>query len=189
MSFVSPEKQQLILDLLLDRLSEQDFYSRYPTSQSEVSTSGATMLRRALEEEDRVAVEFGLYLGHRFGITPEYLDTLENLAAAPWHERHEDVVAGLAKLRSPSSATALRDAALLRPAYLSYDDAFSLARKAIHALKSIQTPEALEKLGEILRQAPSPISDYAKKALTQVADTGSSDELKSAARRLIDSSE
>jgi hypothetical protein len=108
MSFVSPDKQQLILDLLLQKVSERDFYSRFPTTPSEASASGAAMLRRALEEQDRVAVEFGLYLGHRFGITPDYLDALEKLAGTAWHERHEDVVAGLAKLASPSSVIALR---------------------------------------------------------------------------------
>jgi hypothetical protein len=184
-SFVSPSKQQLILDLLLGRVSAQQFYAAYPTSEATASGEGSEMLKRAVEEQDGVAAEFGLYLGHKFGITPEYLEPLNALADAEWHQRHEDAVAGLAKLHHPSSVEPLYGAARLRPQYLDYDETFALAKKAVHALEAIQTTQAVEKLGQLLSQSPDVVKEYAKRALTRIADKGHSEQLRSSAARWL----
>ena len=112
MSFVSSAQQKLILDLLLRRISEQDFFSSYPTSPETVQQEGLALLESATANEDGVDAEFGLYLTHRFGVTPAHEEPLNQLANAPFHQRHEDVVAALSKLKKPSSIEPLYRAAL-----------------------------------------------------------------------------
>jgi HEAT repeat protein len=187
-SFVNPDQQKLILDLLLGRISEQEFFAKYPTSSTAASDEGAQMLQRALQERDATAVEFGLYLGHRFGITAEYLESLKALAVSDWHQRHEDVVAALAKLKNSTSVEALYRAAGLQLSYLEYDDTFALANKAVHALKAIGTAEAIEFLGRLLGEGSGPVQGYAKQALTRLASGASSEPLRSAATRLLGNS-
>jgi hypothetical protein len=183
-SSVSTSQQQLILDLLLGKLGEQEFYDRYPTSAAEVTEVGLHMLERGLQERDPVAVEFGLYITHRFGVTPQHLGVLNALAPAPWHERHEDAVSALAQLRDPSSVVPLYEAARLRLAYLEYDESFALARKAIRALQGIQTVEAVDRLGLLAKDAESPVSDYAQSALRKLASDGEADEVRQRAQQL-----
>jgi len=184
-SFVSAREQTLILDLLLGRISEHAFYAAYPIAGTVARDVGVTMLRRALAEHDGVAVEFGLYLGHRFGITDDYSDVLNELADAPWHKRHEDVIMGLAKLRSASSVDALFRAGLAKHDYLSFDERFALARKAVHALSAIQTREAIDRLGAILLQGNDVVKSYAQKELARVANAGTSEAVRAEAKRLL----
>jgi hypothetical protein len=107
MSSVGNREQRLILDLLLRRKSARQFFEEFPVKPDDAAAPGLAMLQRALAERDSVGVEFGLYLGHRFGISLKYLDVLLALAGEKWHERHEDVIDGLAKLRSPQSIDVL----------------------------------------------------------------------------------
>lgn len=184
MSFVSTSQQQLILDLLLGKLGEQEFYDRYPTNAAEVSGVGLHMLERGLQERDPVAVEFGLYIAHRFGVAPAHVGVLNALAIAPWHERHEDAVSALAKLRDASSVEPLHQAALLRLPYLEYDESFALARKAIHALKDVQTLSAVDKLGELASGSDAPICGYAQSALRKLADGSAAEDVRRRAQQM-----
>jgi hypothetical protein len=151
-SVVSERQQKLILDLLLHRMSEVQFLRDFPlASEQAASDAGLATLRAAARTSDPVGVEFGLYLGHRFGFSADYLDVLCELATSSWHQRHEDVVDGLAKLESPLSVDALVASATTRHRYRDYDDSETLGVKATWALRHIETPAAIEKLGTLLR--------------------------------------
>jgi hypothetical protein len=181
MSSIRKRERQLILGLLLSRISEDEFYREYPTKPEEASSVGLAMLRRALQERDPVGVEFGLYLGHRFGISPDYLDVLLSLASADWHERHEDVVDGLAKLKAPASASRLYEAALAEHPYRQYDEANTLGVKAVRALGSLQTQEAIVLLGRLLCGGNAALKSEALAQLRRVESGAKSDVLRVAA--------
>lgn len=187
MSFVSEREQRLILDLLSGRISEEDFYREFPTNPGEVSAVALAMLQRALQERDPVGAEFGLYLAHRFGITNNFLDVLLALANVPWHQRHEDVIEGLAALKNPASVDALYQAALARHPYLEYDDAFALGTKSIYALGAIETREAVSRLGELLHCGNSILETEAKAQLKRIAKAGRSDSARNAAWEILNS--
>lgn len=182
MSSVSEHERRLILDLLMGRVSEDDFYRDLPCKPGEASELGLAMLRRAVEERDPVGVEFGLYLGHRFGISQKYLDVLLLLAGENWHERHEDVIDGLAKLDSPESVDVFYRAALVKHPYLEYDEAYALGVKCIYALGKIQTLEAVVRLGELLRSGNSVLESEAGAQLARIERLGKSETVRVAAR-------
>jgi hypothetical protein len=168
-SVVSEREKKLVIELLLHRMSEDQFLRDFPLgSEAAASAAGLAMLREAVRTSDPVGVEFGLYLGHRFGISADYLDVLCELATANWHQRHEDVVAALGKLKSPMSVDALYNAALLRHPYREYDDSESLGVKATWALRAIETPESIEKLGMLLRSDNKILSAEAEMRLEDI---------------------
>src|SRR6266542_204698 len=150
MSFVGERERGLILDLLRGQIREDEFYRGFGIKPGEGSSTGRAMLRRALREKDPTGVEFGLYLGHRFGISDEYLDMLLDLAVASWHERHEDVIDALAKLKAPKSVDALFRTALTSFPYREYDEFNSLGMKCVRALAAIQTKDAIARLGDLM---------------------------------------
>lgn len=143
MSLVGEHERRLILDLLRKRISEDDFCAAYPMTPGEGSHVGYEMLARALQQQDAVAVAFGMYLGGRFGVTDEYLDVLLDLATAPWHETHEDVVTAIGTLKSPKSIDTLVRTATTHFPYRDYDEFNSLGVKCVYALAKIGTPEAI----------------------------------------------
>jgi hypothetical protein len=124
---------------------------------------------RALEEAYRQKneddVECGLYVGFRFGFTPEFLDVLTRLSEAEWHHSHEDVVAALDGLDDTRTIEALYRAALKIHAYVEYDDSRALAGKAIWALGKLGDATADQKLRLLAESGDSVIGAYARKQL------------------------
>src|SRR4051812_48143544 len=114
MSSVTNAHWQLARRLAAREVSDGEFCSSIGTSIDGVVGYGVELLRNARVTRDADAVEFGLFLGHRFGITDQHLDVLLQLADADWHKQHENVVGGLALLRSPSSVETLYRLALAR---------------------------------------------------------------------------
>src|SRR5690606_35237312 len=140
------EQQQLILDLLLGKISEERFYAAYPIEPKNLKTETARILSVSAAAHDATGVEFGLYLGHRFGFEAHVVDVLNSLLGATWHERDEDVVDAVAVLRNESSLDVLHQEALARRDYRSYDDARSLEVKAVRAIASLPSSETHERL-------------------------------------------
>ncbi len=143
------------------------------------------MLRRALQEQDPAAVEFGLYLGFYFGISPDYLPVLLHLAVVDWHESHEAVVDALDGLRAAESVDVLFKVATTVYPYRDYDDARSLAVKCTYALRKIQTPEAVARLGELLGSDDAIIRSSAAERLTEVVDEPRSEPVRRLAAGLL----
>jgi hypothetical protein len=183
---VVPEREQkLILDLLLGKISEEGFCREFPTSPREASSVALSMLRQALRERDAVGVEFGLYLGHRFGISQDFLDVLLSLSNEPWHQQHENVIDGLAKLADPASVDVLYQTALARHPYLEYDEAFALGTKSIHALGAIRTPEAIARLGDLLHSGNEILESKAESQLRRIERADAPDFIRDAARKVL----
>jgi hypothetical protein len=146
MSSVSERERQLILEFLLGRITEETFRQEFPLEQGQEIHRVQEILQTALRARDPEGVELGLNLGHRFGFSESHVELLCRLAIEDWHQRHEDAVMALAKVRSPKSVDALFRAAMATHAYLEYDEAFALGVKSIYALGAIATVEAIERL-------------------------------------------
>lgn len=168
MSYVSKVQQKLVTDLLLSRLSEKEFLRRFPMDRRSASAVTLDILRRGRDAHDAVDVEFGLYLGHHFGFTLEHVDVLCTLADAPWHECHEDVVDALASLKVPRAVDALYRAAAAEFPYRSYDDAHSLAVKAIYALSAIRNDEAVDRLEALANSGVQVVAETARDHLRRI---------------------
>jgi hypothetical protein len=184
MSSSSEREQRLILDVLGNRISAEEFLQAFPRK-GEPSLLGLSMLREALEERDPVGVEFGLYLAFRFGVSADYLDVLLALATADWHENHEDVVEALTELNAPESATALHAAALAEHEYLEYDEAHALGTKSAWALAKLQTEAAVEALTDLLSSGAAPVAQVAREQLERLAAGAPSPSVRDAARSAL----
>lgn len=166
-------------------MSEGAFYRAFPVNRGEGSNTGRLMLERALQERDRKGVEYGLYLGFRFGISEAYLDVLLQLAMESWHECHEDVIDALAKLKSPRSVDVLVRTALTTFPYRDYDECNSLGTKCIWALGNISTMAAVLGLGKLLVSGDSNLEREAQAQLRRVESEGLSEDAREAARETL----
>ena len=185
MSFVGERERGLILDLLRGRIPEDEFYREFPIKPGEGSGAGRAMLVRALQERDATGVEFGLYLGHRFGISEEYLDVLLGLAGESWHERHEDVIDGVAKLKSPRSVESLFRTAVTTFPYRAYDEFNSLGTKCIRALGAIRTKGALARLGDLMASGDPNLEREAQAQLRRIESEERSEDVRASARDML----
>lgn len=185
MSFVGERERGLILDLLRARIREDEFYRAFPLEPGEGSGAGRAMLVRAIQERDAMGVEFGLYLGHRFGISEEYLDVLLGLAGESWHERHEDVIDALAKLQSPRSIETLVRTAMTKFPYREYDESNSLGVKCIRALGAMQSRDALFRLGDLVVSGDPNLEREAEAQLQRIESQSPSEDTRVAAREVL----
>ncbi len=158
-------RQQSILDLLANRISEDEFLREIGIGRESASGFALRMLEGAYHENNGDDVEFGLYLGFRFGFTPEFLDVLIRLSDADWHQRHEDVVAALDDLRDLRATEALYRATLKIHTYLDYDDSRALASKAIWALGRLGDRTADQRLRTLADSGEPVVQAYAREQL------------------------
>jgi hypothetical protein len=179
---MSEREQGLILDLLQSKLSEEEFRRDFPLAYGAEGTASLGILQRAFREHDPIAVEFGLYLAHRFGVSQQHLEVLLALADVEWHERHEDVVDLLKKLKSPSSIAVLYRVAMKKYSYRAYDDTSSLSVKCIWVLGNIGNQEAIMYLGELLHCDNEILAQNADEQLTRIENRADTDVLREAAR-------
>jgi hypothetical protein len=163
---MTPEQQKLVIDLILGRISYDEFALRTSLDPAGQPDFAARELQEALASQDGDTLECVLMLVERFDrLTADLAPLLATLLLQPWHYKHEDIAIDLQRLRSPATTNALALAALVKYDYLAYNDSYALARKCIWALADIGTPEARNHL-EHLAQAPDPeIAYYAKKRL------------------------
>jgi hypothetical protein len=107
---VSPEERSRIMALVTIPGGPESMPSEEFIRQSGVTDGtalGLDLLRDAVDRRDPLDVELALVVCFRFGFTEDHLQALTTLAFADWHQRHEDVAAGLGKIRSPASVDAL----------------------------------------------------------------------------------
>jgi hypothetical protein len=152
---MTEQEKKAILNLSLKEITKEDFLRLYPNSQNEIYILES--LNKAYEERDPQDLEYTLLLCFVFNLfNKTYVDILCKVLPEKWHYKHEDIVLILQKLKSPKSIDALYKTSLERFDYLNYDDSYALARKCIHALGDINTPDAREKL-KFLSQSQIPI--------------------------------
>jgi hypothetical protein len=181
---VDTEQRRAILDAMVGRRSEADLFVALGTTRDGATTVGLELLRQGLNEHDADAVEFGMYLGSRFGMSREYLESLLVLASEPWHHSHEDIVVSLMEFKSPETVEVLYRTALARFPYLEYDDAYALGVKCIHALAAIGTCDAISCLGELARSGNPVLEAKATKQLARLATSAPTDDARVLARSL-----
>lgn len=115
-------------------------------------------------------VEEGLnLLFHLKCFTSKFVDVLCELAIAPWHQRHEDVVSALDRIRDERTVDALYETAVMRLAYLDYDDAHSLSSKSIWALGNLRTAAAIQRLIQLTTSETPHASVRATEQLDRIA--------------------
>ena len=165
LTMLTTPRQQLILDMLSNRTSEDEFLREIGIARGSGSGFALSMLEGAYRENNKVDVEFGLYLGFRFGFTLEFLDVLIRLSDADWHQRHEDVVTALDKLRDVRATDAFYRATLKLHTYLDYDDSRALASKAIWALGRLGDATADQRLRSLAESGEPVVRAYAREQL------------------------
>jgi hypothetical protein len=184
MSFVSNQERAIISNLMSNRISEDDFRRTFPRERGDASPLGLAMLRRASRERDAIGAELGLYLIHRFGIPHDCLPVLIELAAADWHERHEDVVDALKSINSPDSIDVLYMCAISNYSYRDYDDAYSLGTKCIYALAKVETYAALARIGQLSRCGNEILEREADRQLARLASVGKTENIRKYAQEM-----
>ncbi|MDR6340044.1 hypothetical protein HNQ91_003109 [Filimonas zeae] len=97
-------------------------------------------MEKAYDEKSADGIEYALLLGFIFQLfSAKYVGILCRLLGEDWHFKHEDIVLILQDLKSIDSVGALYNAVFLKLEYLNYDESYSLARKCIHALGTIDS--------------------------------------------------
>ena len=153
---MTAEQRKNVFDLLLKKISEQEFLRECGISRADGSKLSLHILEEGYRKQEVLDIEPGLRLGFYFGFLPEHFDILCWLSDADWHKQHEDVVTALDKLRDERAVGVLYRAALKLHPYLAYDDSRALAVKAIWALGRLGSAAADEKL-RLLAQSNDPI--------------------------------
>lgn len=185
MSFLGETYGRLAKELWQGNISDSDFYEVFATSKNDVQIFGVKVLTQALLEHNADLVEFGLYIGHRFGFTANHIELLIKLANEYWHTQHENIVDGLGKLRAPASVDTLYNMARARLAYLEYDEAYALGVKSIWALASIDTIEATLRLVDLLSSGNNILEENAKNRLRRLQQKGQSDAVRDIAKKAL----
>ena len=166
---MTPEDQELILSLVVipgrpaPTTTADDILQHFGASDG--SELGIGLLRDAVRRRDGVDVEMALIVVATFEATPEFLTPLTELISADWHQKHEDVVSVLDRLRDPAALPALYEATQWIPDYLDYDESRALARKAIWAIGKTPGPAAEQILVRLSRSEDDILREEAERQL------------------------
>ena len=114
-----------------------------------------------IRQQDPKDLDFLLVMANRDGLDDDYKPILKALILAPWHDCHEDLVDYLRDIRDDMFTDDLYSIAITPDPYRKYDDELEATlRKCVHALKSINSPKAIERL-EQLKATGNPNIMYA----------------------------
>lgn len=161
---MTTEERELVMALATKGMPQADFLSRFRGSKDGQQLC-SDLLTEAIGSKSADDVEYALMVGYTFGFTDAHLKPLLDLASAPWHFKHEDVVTALGQLKSPKAVEGLHAATKWIPEYLDFDESRALAVKAIWALGRIKGPEAEAALSALIKD-PDPI--LAESATVQI---------------------
>ncbi|RFM25561.1 HEAT repeat domain-containing protein [Deminuibacter soli] len=161
---MTDNEKELILELAANAITKRDFLIHYAKPVNDVIVLDG--VEKACIEKDPEGIEYQLLLGFLFDcFTEQFSSLLCKLLGEEWHYKHEDIVFILQKLKSPNTVECLYNRALNKPAYMDYDDSYSLARKCIYALGDINTEPAREKLRLLATSDIPIIKEKAEKQL------------------------
>jgi hypothetical protein len=107
MTIIDRRRCALILEWATDQLSSRELCQLYPLTHSELAGLGLRMLCLGCLAQDALAVEYGLIVAQKNGISQRYLTTLLALADQPWHASHDDLITALDELAAPESVEVL----------------------------------------------------------------------------------
>ena len=140
-------RQQAISDLMLKRISREQFLGIWGATEASFSAEVQTLIQTAITNQDADAFDDATFLEAYFGYA--HVD-VHLLLTQTWHHQHEDFIGLLQHQKSPASVPALKAAIALKPqlAYLDYDDYGAYYKKCLWALAAIGTPEAIAVIRE-----------------------------------------
>jgi hypothetical protein len=99
-------------------------------------------LESAIRDENAAAAEAALLEVYDAGLHPVHCTILIALVEASWHQKHEDIVHAIQRLRCPDAVAALERTTFSAYEYRDYDDYGMLASQCIWALADIGSPDA-----------------------------------------------
>lgn len=166
---MNEEEKSLIIDFMLDRMSESAFRDRYPVRADDPHYVLAQLEAAHQEGNDADQVECALLLGFHFDLfSPAFTPVLCNLLSEPWHTSHENIALALQKIQDPRSVDCLYEGARADFNYLSFDDSRALAVKCMHALRDIGTVEARDRLQRLQTADHDRVQRTARKLLREL---------------------
>lgn len=161
------QEQELIADMMAGQISKQELIKLYPVPLTDEYLIDE--LKSAINKKDSKALSFTMILVYfREFFSNDLLPILEPILVEDWHQSHEDIAFLLQKLKSPSSAKWLFQAATMNFDYLEYDEFFALARKCMWALAAINTPESRKMIQELATVDNEVICEHAEEQLEKL---------------------
>lgn len=125
----------------------------------------------AYKQEDAKMIEyliFTIFLAEEEINLSLFLNILNKLILCKWHDKHEDIVLLLQKIRSSESIEYLYKAIFLKPAYLKWDDNYAFEKKCIHAIAKCGKQGAIDKLKSLVTDKNEVIRLCAEQQLQKV---------------------
>ena len=141
--------KDLFLRYFGNKITQDELYVSIGVKDAEFEQFLLIKMILAYKQEDSEMIEyliFTIFLAEDELNISSFLDILNKLILCKWHEKHEDIVFLLQKIRDSESVECLYQAIFLRPAYLKWDDNYSFERKCIHAIAKCGNQEAVNKL-------------------------------------------
>ena len=141
--------KDLFLRYFGNKITQDELYVSIGVKDAEFEQFLLIKMILAYKQEDAEMIEyfiFTIFLAEDELNISSFLDILNKLILCKWHEKHEDIVLLLQKIRDSESVGCLYQAIFLRPAYLKWDDNYSFERKCIHAIAKCGNQEAVNKL-------------------------------------------
>jgi hypothetical protein len=119
-------------------------------------------LQLAIENKNADWVEYLTIAAHDDGLNKMYSKVLCYLLNEDWHYKHEDIVELLYDIKDPETVDCIYKATFR---YDEVDEMKALQRKCIHALYTIHTTEAIDKIKLLANSDDQMVSDFAKQFL------------------------
>ncbi|MFM2353877.1 MAG: hypothetical protein RLZZ608_1283 [Actinomycetota bacterium] len=130
-----------------ERLSRSEFLQAMGADDGVVL--GLSLLSEATTHRDKDAVQWSMVVCYVFGYEASHLPLLHELAAASWHENHENVASAMDDVGSDESIPFLKHLAEWVPEYLEWDDNRALSTKAVWGIAKMGSPAAHAALFEL----------------------------------------
>ena len=124
--------KDLFLRYFGNKITQDELYVSIGVKDAEFEQFLLIKMILAYKQEDAEMIEyliFTIFLAEDELNISSLLDILNKLILCKWHEKHEDIVFLLQKIRDSESVECLYQAIFLRPAYLKWDDNYSFERK------------------------------------------------------------
>lgn len=171
---MTPEQERLIFSLVV----VPGRTGRRPATPHELLTAfGAAdgqalcreLLTAAAAERSPEDVELTLIMSFTLGLDRSSLPVLQKLAREPWHGSHEDVAALLEELGGADVTDDLEFLAWAGVEFQDYEGSTSLAKKAVHGLERLGTPEARAALSRLRTHPEQEVCDLVARVERRMA--------------------
>lgn len=186
MSIISDYQKRLIEDVIFREFSLDEFCRKFPIDPIDASWLGLDLMRQSLKDRDSEGLSLSFFFAFRFGVTPEYFNVLMMLAEEDWHQSHEDVIDALNGIHDSTSIDVVYRTALSKYPYREHDEAYSLGVKCIWMLAGINTPDAVNRLGDILYSGNNILEFNAEQRLIKMATKRTPVSVREAANRILE---